>query len=71
MNALCGTPAKVTYRRVAFIWFYRYFDFLAQTIKELVRYSHSTKLKKCVKFYSGHCKTSLDLIFLAKNLYPA
>jgi hypothetical protein len=71
MNALSGIMAKVTYRLEAFTWLYRNLDFLTSTIKELLRYSHSTKLKKCVNFDPGHCNTSLDLIFLAKNLYPA
>jgi hypothetical protein len=71
MNAMSRTLAHVTYRPIAFIRLYRYLNFLALAVKELMGDSHSTKLKKCVKFDSGHCKTSLDLIFLAKNLYPA
>jgi hypothetical protein len=71
MNALSGTMANMTYRLEAFTRFYRNPDFPASTIKELMRYSNSTKPKKCIKLDPGHCNTSLDWIFVAKNLYPA
>ena len=71
MNPLSGSLANVTYRPVASIRFYRYPDFLASAVKELMRYSNSTKLKKSIKLDSGHCKPPLDWIFVAKNLYPA
>jgi hypothetical protein len=71
MHTPCGTSTKVTYWPVAFIWLYSNLNFLAPAIKELVRYSNSTKLKKCIKLDPGHYRPPLDWIFVAKNLYPA